>query len=164
MAKKAKKATTKRWSKKVIETSDAMTLDDGVFKKTPRAIALSVRRSAERSAKRKSTPFRSAMSMLTFYENRAGKKLSATRKSKIEKAKDGPFCGKADSAARVRLQSKLSTTAAAVEEQGAPTQEMVSLRGGYCLAVPYGSLDANIANRRRANMVCNVGRSARGGY
>jgi hypothetical protein len=88
MAKKAKKVTTKRWSKKVTETSDAMTLDDGVFKKTPRAIALSVRRSAERSTRRKSTPFRSAMSMLTFYENRAGKNLSATRKAKIEKAKD----------------------------------------------------------------------------
>jgi hypothetical protein len=88
VVKKAKKATKKRWSKKVTEKSDAMTLDDGVFKKTPRAIALSVRRSAERSTKRKSTPFRSAMSMLTFYENRAGNNLSVTRKAKIEKAKD----------------------------------------------------------------------------
>ena len=89
-AKKATKAksTKKRWSQKVTDTSDAMTLEDGVFKKTPRAIALSVKRSAERSTKRKSTPFRSAMSMLTFYENRAGKNLSATRKAKIEKAKD----------------------------------------------------------------------------
>ncbi len=89
MAKKtAKKSTKKRWSKKVTETSDAMTLKDGVFKQTPRAIALSIRRSAERSTRKKSTPFRSAMSMLTFYENRAGKNLSATRKAKIEKAKD----------------------------------------------------------------------------
>jgi hypothetical protein len=89
-AKKATKtkSTKKRWSQKVTDTSDAMTLEDGVFKKTPRAIALSVKRSAERSTKRKSTPFRSAMSMLTFYENRAGKNLSATRKAKIEKAKD----------------------------------------------------------------------------
>jgi hypothetical protein len=93
MAGKAKKtaktkSTGKRWSQKVTETSDAMTLEDGVFRKTPRAIALSLKRSAERSTRRKSSPFRSAMSMLTFYENRAGKNLSATRKAKIEKAKD----------------------------------------------------------------------------
>jgi hypothetical protein len=83
-----KKTARKRWSQKVTETSDAMTLEDGVFKKTPRAIALSLKRSAERSNRRKSSPFRSAMSMLTFYENRAGKNLSATRKAKIDKAKD----------------------------------------------------------------------------
>jgi len=83
-----KKTARKRWSQKVTETSDAMTLEDGVFKKTPRAIALSLKRSAERTARRKSSPFRSAMSMLTFYENRAGKNLSATRKTKIEQAKD----------------------------------------------------------------------------
>src|SRR6201998_945873 len=86
--KSTKTTSSKRWSKKVTETSDAMTLKDGVFKKTPRAIALSIKRSAERSTRKKSTPFRSAMSMLTFYENRAGKNLSATRKAKIEKAKD----------------------------------------------------------------------------
>src|SRR3954462_2711536 len=93
MARKAKKAaktksTKKRWSQNVTDTSDAMTLEDGVFRKTPRAIALSLKRSAERSTRRKSSPFRSAMSMLTFYENRAGKNLSATRKAKMEKAKD----------------------------------------------------------------------------
>jgi hypothetical protein len=93
MAKKAKKRATKttakkRWSKKVTETSDAMTLENGVFKKTPRAIALSLKRSSDRSTRRKSPPFRSAMSMLTFYENRAGKNLSATRKAKIGKAKE----------------------------------------------------------------------------
>jgi uncharacterized protein DUF3175 len=93
MVRKAKKATKakstkQRWSQKVTETSDAMTLEDGVFKKTPHAIALSLKRSAERSTRRKSSPFRSAMSMLTFYENRAGKNLSVTRKAKIEKAKD----------------------------------------------------------------------------
>src|ERR1700716_902955 len=92
MARKAKKtaktkATKKRWSENVTDTSDAMTLEDGIFKKTPHAIALSLKRSAERSTRRKSSPFRSAMSMLTFYENRAGKNLSATRKVKIEKAK-----------------------------------------------------------------------------
>jgi hypothetical protein len=78
----------KRWSQKVTETSDAMTLKEGVFKKSPHAIALSLKRSAERSSRRKSSPFRSAMSMLTFYENRAGKNLSMARKAKIERAKD----------------------------------------------------------------------------
>jgi Protein of unknown function (DUF3175) len=83
-----KTPTKKRWSQNVTETSDAMTLEDGVFKKTPRAVALSLKRSAERSSRRKSSPFRSAMSMLTFYENRAGKNLSAARKAKIDKAKE----------------------------------------------------------------------------
>jgi len=66
-----------------------MTLEEGVFTKgSPRAIALSVKRSAERSHRRKSDPYRSAMSMLTFYVNRAGKGLSKARKQKLEKAKD----------------------------------------------------------------------------
>jgi hypothetical protein len=84
----AKKPARKRWSQKVTETSDAMTLENGVFRKSPRALALSLKRSADRSTRRKSAPFRSAMSMLTFYENRAGKNLSAARKTKIDKAKD----------------------------------------------------------------------------
>jgi hypothetical protein len=84
----ARKTTKKRWSKKVNETSDAMTLDKGVFKKSPRAIALSLKGSAERSRRRKSTPFRSAMSMLTFYVNRGGKNLSAAQKRKLNQAKD----------------------------------------------------------------------------
>jgi hypothetical protein len=65
-----------------------MTLDKGVFKKTPHAIALSLKRSAERSRRRKSTPFRSALSMLTFYVNRGGKNLSASQKKKLDRAKD----------------------------------------------------------------------------
>jgi hypothetical protein len=80
--------TTRRWSKTVTESSDALTLDKGVFKKTPHAIALSLKRSAERSRRRKSTPFRSAMSMLTFYINRGGKNLSAAQKRKLNQAKD----------------------------------------------------------------------------
>ena len=80
--------TTRRWSKTVTESSDAMTLDKGVFKKSPHAIALSLKRSAERSRRRKSTPFRSAMSMLTFYINRGGKNLSAAEKRKLNQAKD----------------------------------------------------------------------------
>ena len=78
---------TKRWSANVTETSDAMTLEDSIFKKSPRAIALSLKRSAEKSHRRKSAPFRSAMSMLTFYINRAGKNLPAARLKKLTAAK-----------------------------------------------------------------------------
>jgi hypothetical protein len=72
----------------VTATSDALDLEDSVFKRPPAAIARSLKRSAERSKRRKSSPYRSAMSMLTFYENRAGKNLSARQRTNIEKAKD----------------------------------------------------------------------------
>jgi len=95
MAKRKRKRKTKsernsrKWSQHVTETSDALTLEEGVFKKgSPRAIARSLKRSAERSQRRKSEPYRSAMSMLVFYINRAGKGLPKTRKVKLEKAKD----------------------------------------------------------------------------
>jgi hypothetical protein len=93
MAKRRHKKTsarrTRRWSQRVTDTSDALTLDQGVFKKgTPRAIASSLKRSADRSRRRKADPYRSAMSMLTFYINRAGKGLPKTRKAKLERAKD----------------------------------------------------------------------------
>jgi hypothetical protein len=82
-------ATTRRWSKKVMETSDALDLEAGVFMQDdPRKIARSLKRSAERSKRRKSEPYRSAMSMLTFYINRGGKNLSARRKGILERAKD----------------------------------------------------------------------------
>jgi hypothetical protein len=85
----APRAATKRWSKRVTETSNAMDLEKGVFKrKSPRAIALSVKRSAERSTRRRSPPFRSAMSMLTFYLNRGGKNLPAAEKKIVMNAKD----------------------------------------------------------------------------
>ena len=88
-AKKRTKGRNKRWSQHVTETSDALTLDRGVFSKgSPRAIARSLKRSAEHSRRSKSSPYRSAMSMLTFYINRGGKGLSAARKKKLEKAKD----------------------------------------------------------------------------
>jgi Protein of unknown function (DUF3175) len=89
--KSAKKSRRKsrRWSQHVTETSDALTLEEGVFTKpTPRAIALSLKRSADASTRRKSDPYRSAMSMLVFYINRAGKGLTAARKRKLEQAKD----------------------------------------------------------------------------
>ena len=86
---KSSKRKGRRWSQRVTETSDALTLEEGVFTKgSPRAIARSLKRSAERSKRRKSDPYRSAMSMLVFYINRAGKGLSKTRKAKLEKAKD----------------------------------------------------------------------------
>jgi hypothetical protein len=79
----------RKWSAKVTATSDAMDLKENVFEKDdPGAIARSLKRSAEHSRRRKGTPFQSAMSMLTFYVNRAGKNLSAADKAKLEKAKD----------------------------------------------------------------------------
>jgi hypothetical protein len=84
----ARKRASRRWSKQVTEQSDALDLDRGVFAlKSPRAIALSLRRSAQRSTRRKSDPYRSAMSMLTFYINRAGKNLSKSRRATLESAK-----------------------------------------------------------------------------
>src|SRR5262245_27933 len=78
-----------RWSKKVTETSNALDLEPKVFaQKDPKAVARSLKRSADRSRRRKSSPFHSAMSMLTFYINRAGQKLSKTDRTRLEKAKD----------------------------------------------------------------------------
>jgi len=79
----------KRWSQRVTEESNALDLESQVFNQDdPRAIALSLKRSAEQSHRRKSEPYRSAMSMLTFYINRAGKNLPKQRKERLEKAKD----------------------------------------------------------------------------
>jgi hypothetical protein len=86
--KKAVKKKTRKWSAKVTESSDAMTLQKSVFKKSPHAIALSLKRSAEKSHRRKSAPFRSAMSMLTFYINRAGKNLTSAQRKKLDVTKD----------------------------------------------------------------------------
>ncbi|MBV9834601.1 MAG: DUF3175 domain-containing protein [Alphaproteobacteria bacterium] len=85
-----RKTTSKRfWSADVTEHSDALDLKKDVFTlRSPRSIAQSLKRSAEHSHRRKSSPYRSAMSMLTFYLNRAGKNLPAARKRTLEKAKD----------------------------------------------------------------------------
>jgi hypothetical protein len=81
-------AKLRKWSGKVTRTSDALDLESGVFaKRSARDIALSLKRSAARSQRRKSAPLRSAMSMLTFYINRAGKDLSTSRKRTLEAAK-----------------------------------------------------------------------------
>jgi hypothetical protein len=85
----AKKAKGRKWSAKVTETSDALDLKAHVFEQDdPARIAASLKRSAEHSHRRKATPFQSAMSMLTFYINRAGKNLPASRKRKLDAAKD----------------------------------------------------------------------------
>ncbi len=85
----AAKKTAQKWSHEVTEHSDALALEPDVFKSDdPREIARSLKKSAEASQKRKSEPFRSAMSMLTFYINRAGKNLPQKRKKVLEKAKD----------------------------------------------------------------------------
>jgi hypothetical protein len=77
-----------RWSKRVTERSNALDLDPGVFTRTdPRSIARSLKRSADRSRRRKADPYRSAMSMLTFYINRAGKSLSASQRRRLEATK-----------------------------------------------------------------------------
>jgi hypothetical protein len=81
--------TKQKWSQDVTEHSDAMDLDEGVFKQQdPRDIAQSLKRSAEHSKRRKGTPLQSAMSMLTFYINRAGDNLDKAHRERLEQAKD----------------------------------------------------------------------------
>jgi hypothetical protein len=83
-----KRRSARKWSARVTRESDALDLKHNVFRlDSPRAIARSLKRSAEHSHRRKSDPYRSAMSMLTFYINRAGKNLPASRKRKLEAAK-----------------------------------------------------------------------------
>lgn len=86
------KSTSRRagryWSARVTSESDALDLETGVFSlNDPKRIAASLKRSAELSHRRKAEPYRSALSMLVFYINRAGKNLSADRRRKLEQAK-----------------------------------------------------------------------------
>jgi len=82
-------AAANRWSQEVTRTSNALDLEEGVFAlKDPRQIAESLKRSADASKRRKSGPFQSAMSMLTFYINRAGRQLDAEQRARLEKAKE----------------------------------------------------------------------------
>ena len=84
----ARMKTSKWWSQRVTERSNALDLERGVFSRmSPRETARSLKRSAERSKRRKSDPYQSAMSMLSFYINRAGKQLSRTKRHKLEAAK-----------------------------------------------------------------------------
>jgi hypothetical protein len=85
---RAKPRSQRRWSGRVTRESDALDLRQGVFKlEDPKKIARSLKRSAEKSHRRKADPYRSALSMLTFYINRAGKNLPARRKQILQRAK-----------------------------------------------------------------------------
>ena len=86
--KSAASRSVRRWSQRVTQESNALDLEQGVFTLTdPKKIAASLKRSAERSSRRKAGAYRSALSMLTFYINRAGKTLPKTQRSRLERAK-----------------------------------------------------------------------------
>ena len=83
-----RKPPAKRWSQRVTRESNALDLEQGVFTlPDPKRLAASLKRSAERSSRRKAGPYRSALSMLTFYINRAGKTLPRTQRERLERAK-----------------------------------------------------------------------------
>ena len=87
-ARKKTAAKSNRWSQRVTRESDALDLKHGVFTLTdPKKIAASLKRSAERSKRRKTGAYRSALSMLTFYINRAGKTLPKTQRERLQRAK-----------------------------------------------------------------------------
>ena len=87
-AKARGRSSNRRWSARVTQHSDALDLESSVFKSTdPHRIALSLKRSAQRSNRRKGTPYQSAMSMLNFYINRAGKNLPQKQKRVLKRAK-----------------------------------------------------------------------------
>jgi hypothetical protein len=84
----AKRKATRKWSARVMQRSDALDLESGIFKKrSARQVALSLKRSAESSKRRKSSPFQSAMSMLNFEINRAGRTLPPERRRVLNQAK-----------------------------------------------------------------------------
>ena len=84
----SKQASPKRWSQRVTRESDALDLQRGVFTlRDPKRIAASLKRSAESSSRRKTGAYRSALSMLTFYINRAGKTLPKTQRDRLQRAK-----------------------------------------------------------------------------
>lgn len=84
----SRRSTNRRWSARVTRESDALDLDRGVFtRRDPKKIAASLKRSAERSRRRKSDPYLSALSMLTFYINRAGRNLPAGTRKTLQRAK-----------------------------------------------------------------------------
>jgi len=83
-----RRGSSRRWSQRVTRESDALDLKRGVFKLTSaKKIAASLKRSAEHSSRRKAGAYRSALSMLTFYINRAGKTLPKTQRARLERAK-----------------------------------------------------------------------------
>ena len=78
---------SRRWSQRVTRESNALDLERRVFTRSPKAIARSLKRSAERSRRRKASPYGSAMSMLTFYINRAGRQLTRAQRARLQAAK-----------------------------------------------------------------------------
>jgi hypothetical protein len=83
------KKKSQRWSQRVTETSNALDLEEGVFSwDDPRRIAVSLKSSADSSSRRKTSPFRSAMSMLNFYINRAGRNLPRRQRQILDRAKE----------------------------------------------------------------------------
>ncbi|HML17327.1 MAG TPA: DUF3175 domain-containing protein [Bryobacteraceae bacterium] len=89
-AKQTRKPSSRkaRWSAQVTETSDALDLEPGIFTSTSaKRIATSLKRSAENSTRRKGSPLQSAMSMLNFYENRAGRNLTQKQRHVLDQAK-----------------------------------------------------------------------------
>jgi hypothetical protein len=83
-----KRPSSRRWSQRVTRESDALDLKRGVFTlRDPKRIAASLKRSAERSSRRKAGAYRSALSMLTFYINRAGRTLPKTQRERLNRAK-----------------------------------------------------------------------------
>jgi uncharacterized protein DUF3175 len=85
---KTRTPAVRRWSNQVTRESDALDLTQRVFTwRDPKRIARSLKRSAEHIRRRKGTPYQSAMSMLNFYLNRAGRKLPAARRSVLARAK-----------------------------------------------------------------------------
>src|SRR5436309_9383653 len=88
-ATKKRSSKSKRWSARVTKHSNALDLEPEFFRsRSPRKIAVSLKRSAEHSKRRKAKPYQSAMSMLNFYINRAGKNLPKSRNRTLERAKD----------------------------------------------------------------------------
>ena len=86
--KSMRRSSGRRWSARATRESDALDLQGGVFKlRDPKRIAASLKRSAERSRRRKASPYRSALSMLIFYINRAGKNLPSSRRKTLQRAK-----------------------------------------------------------------------------
>ena len=108
-------AAKKRWSARVARSSDALTLEQGIFtSRSPKRIAQSPKDSAEHSRRRKAGPFQSAMSMLNFFINRMGRQLSATRRQTLDKAKDElrALYGRRPSTAKKAPASKASASRA----------------------------------------------------
>jgi hypothetical protein len=153
----------KRWSQRVTQTSDALDLEPGVFSlNDPRRIARSLKRSAERSRRRKAGAFRSAMSMLTFYMNRAGGHLSKGRLDRLQAAKD-----------ELRLlyrrprrpRSSSSSKAAVVSHKGGTmaTRRKSSGRSRGRRYSSGASRSVESAMRRRKKGTLRSGRGGRGG-